>query len=267
MEFPPAIPAWTAVFWGALVMMSLCAFVYLFQKALADGKVRVADFGIPDLMVGAVLFTWFATVSARSFAAPDRTVTKSGLLAGGLLYLLIILGICGFLKLRKLSLRELFGLTRVSWWKIPLFAFGLLFAALPLMALAGAVAQKYLGPEAQPQEIVKFFQQAVQQRDSRAMLITIIVGGVLAPMAEELMFRGYFYGLLKRYAGVIVGVIVNSLLFGVMHSNLAALPALSILAVAFTLAYELTGCLLVPITMHALFNFTMFTVMLNPADR
>jgi membrane protease YdiL (CAAX protease family) len=64
---------------------------------------------------------------------------------------------------------------------------------------------------------------------------------------------------------MIAGVVLNCLLFSAMHANLAALPSLCVLAFALTVAYELTGCILVPMAMHALFNLTMFSVMLNTA--
>jgi len=267
MNFPPGFPSWLAALLGALVMASLCGFVFLFQNALRAGKVHAGDFGLPDLMAGTVFFTWFLGLSVRNMTGPSRVITQQDLLGGGILYLLIVLAICGFLKLRKFHLGEQFGLKQARIWKVPIFGLGLLLMIFPVVGLAGAITQKLLGPDAEPQEIVKFFQQAVQQNDSRSMLITIVIGGVLAPVAEELMFRGYLYPLCKRYIGVIAGVIFNSLLFAVMHSNLTALPALSVLACGFTLAYELTGSLLVPMMMHAIFNFTMFTVMLNTSGQ
>jgi membrane protease YdiL (CAAX protease family) len=39
-----------------------------------------------------------------------------------------------------------------------------------------------------------------------------------------------------------------------MHQHVGSLVPLFVLALSFTLAYEATGCLLVPIFMHALFN-------------
>src|SRR5438874_13298805 len=94
------------------------------------------------------------------------------------------------------------------------------------------------------------------------MLITLGLGVVLAPAAEELMFRGYLYGVLKRYCGVFAATILSAAMFAAMHLNLASLPSLFVLALCFTVAYEVTGSLLVTISMHALFNLTMFLMML-----
>ena len=51
-----------------------------------------------------------------------------------------------------------------------------------------------------------------------------------------------------------LAALLTSALFALVHVNLASLPALFYLALCLTLAYEWTGSLLVPITMHALFN-------------
>ena len=257
------IPSWFAALMGAIVMASLCAFAFLFQNALRNGKVRSGDFGLPDLLASTVFFTWLIGLAIKNMTAPARVLTQQDLLSGGILYVLIIGAISGFLLIRKFNLKEQFGFRCVRWWKVPLFALGLLMVIFPVVGIAGAITQKILGPDAEPQEIVKFFQQAVQEGDSSSMLITILIGGILAPVAEELMFRGYLYPLCKRYAGVIAGVVFNSVFFAAMHANVTALPALCCLAVGFTLAYELTGSLLVPMVMHAVFNFTMFTVMLH----
>ena len=39
-----------------------------------------------------------------------------------------------------------------------------------------------------------------------------------------------------------------------VHGNVPALAGLIVLAAMFTIAYEITGCLWVPILMHAMFN-------------
>jgi membrane protease YdiL (CAAX protease family) len=50
--------------------------------------------------------------------------------------------------------------------------------------------------------------------------------------------------------------------FAVTHLHVPSLGPLFALAVGLGLSYELTGSLLVPITMHALFNATNVAVLL-----
>ncbi len=82
----------------------------------------------------------------------------------------------------------------------------------------------------------------------------LLAGVILAPVCEEFLFRGFFYGVAKRYAGAPLSGFLTAALFAAFHASLTSLPGLFVLAVALTLAYERTGSLAVPITMHALFN-------------
>jgi membrane protease YdiL (CAAX protease family) len=45
-----------------------------------------------------------------------------------------------------------------------------------------------------------------------------------------------------------------SLLFALVHHHVGSLVPLFVLALGLTTAYEATGCLLVPVFMHAIFN-------------
>ncbi len=84
----------------------------------------------------------------------------------------------------------------------------------------------------------------------------IFAGVILAPLSEEFLFRGYFYGALKRYCGAPASAIFTAALFAGIHLNLASLPSLFVLALCLTIAYEATGTLLLPVAMHALFNLS-----------
>ena len=68
------------------------------------------------------------------------------------------------------------------------------------------------------------------------------------------MFRGFFYVVFKRYVGAPVSALFTAALFAAFHVNLTAFPGLFVLALCFTIAFEATGSLVVPMTMHALFN-------------
>ncbi len=98
--------------------------------------------------------------------------------------------------------------------------------------------------------------------DTRAIIMTMFMAVVVAPAAEETIFRGYIYGVLKRYAGAIPAALISAGLFAAMHLSLSSLPALFVLALCLTLAYEATGSLLVNIFMHALFNLWNLLLML-----
>ncbi|MBW2086149.1 MAG: CPBP family intramembrane metalloprotease, partial [Deltaproteobacteria bacterium] len=89
-----------------------------------------------------------------------------------------------------------------------------------------------------------------------------LVGGTVAPLAEELFFRGIVYGFLRRW-GVIVALAASTLLFVLAHAGGPGLPLMQIAGgIMFALAYELEGHLLVPVVIHALGNMAIFSLTL-----
>lgn len=84
--------------------------------------------------------------------------------------------------------------------------------------------------------------------------LVIIAAVVIAPLAEETLFRGFVYGVLKRYTDAPFAALASSLMFAVIHMHVGSLLPLCMLAVLFCLAYEITGCLLAPMLLHAIFN-------------
>jgi len=91
------------------------------------------------------------------------------------------------------------------------------------------------------------------------LILFFLVGGVLAPVAEEIFFRGLLYGFFRRW-GAAVAVILSTALFAFAHP-LQSLPFTQIVGgLLFALSYELEGNLLVPITIHVLGNLAIFAL-------
>lgn len=87
------------------------------------------------------------------------------------------------------------------------------------------------------------------------------VGIVIAPIAEELVFRGVLLPLLARWIGPLRGVLLVSVLFAAIHWHLAALLPLFVVSVCLCMAYAYSRSLTVPIVMHILFNAVHLTLM------
>ncbi|MGA7128076.1 MAG: CPBP family intramembrane glutamic endopeptidase, partial [Chthoniobacterales bacterium] len=116
-----------------------------------------------------------------------------------------------------------------------------------------------VNPTTDSQEVIQIFETA----STAAQRIPIILlAVVIAPVAEELAFRGYLYGVIKRYFGAVPALILSGILFALIHLNLPSFFPLLMLASAFALAYELSGSLLVPMTMHATFNALSLVLLL-----
>jgi hypothetical protein len=82
-------------------------------------------------------------------------------------------------------------------------------------------------------------------------LLNLIVLIVVAPIAEELIFRGILFQRWATKWGVTRSLIVSSLLFGILHANIIGL---SVFGLMMALLYIKTRTLIVPIACHALNN-------------
>jgi hypothetical protein len=77
---------------------------------------------------------------------------------------------------------------------------------------------------------------------------------ILAPVAEEFVFRGLLFSTAKRYGYTWSGRVGVSLLFALVHFNAPTFLPLFVLALALTWLYEVTEGLLAPMIAHSLFN-------------
>jgi membrane protease YdiL (CAAX protease family) len=92
-------------------------------------------------------------------------------------------------------------------------------------------------------------------------LAFIVVAAVVAPLVEEIAFRGMLQTAIRQgglVPGRWSGILIVSVLFTAIHlpalTTVAALPGLFVLAVGLGYAYEKTGSLWPPIVIHAVFN-------------
>jgi membrane protease YdiL (CAAX protease family) len=86
-------------------------------------------------------------------------------------------------------------------------------------------------------------------------LLVVFLAVVVAPLLEEMLFRGLFQTMIRSYLErPWPAVIITSAIFASVHQNVTHWPALFALAMGLGYAYEKSGSLFRPIFMHALFN-------------
>lgn len=93
--------------------------------------------------------------------------------------------------------------------------------------------------------------------DERVALAIAVAGVVVtAPVAEEMLFRGFLYTALRRCWGFVPALAVSSILFAAMHFDPTGLYALLVLPAALLFGWlrERTGGIFAPILAHAVFN-------------
>lgn len=95
----------------------------------------------------------------------------------------------------------------------------------------------------------------LRETDSLSTIITLAISaGLIAPITEEFLFRGYIYPILKKSLGMKLAMVLSALLFGIVHASLVPLLPLTILGLAFAILYEKCNTIWAPIMAHAIFN-------------
>ena len=107
--------------------------------------------------------------------------------------------------------------------------------------------------------LIGLFQSRMPQQPID-ILSYFIVGAGVAPIAEEIYFRGLVYGYLRRW-GPIAAIMGSTLLFVAVHPDLQKMPFPRIVGgLLFAIAYETEKNLMVPIGIHMLGNLALFSL-------
>jgi hypothetical protein len=222
------------------------------------GKVRTV-LGFPELLVSYVLamfFTWATAAAILHHGGKEPEANINSVLPSSLVFLIFTVGVAAFVRYRGLRLRSAFGFDRVPFFAVIGWACGLILAAFPIALAVNILTALSLKDKAEPQALVDLFNKVVRLHDYAAIGKILLSAVIIQPVCEEFIFRGFFYGTWKRYLGPLGSGLLTCLLFAACHVSLGAFAGLFVLAVCLNIAYERTGSLLVPMLMHALFNFT-----------
>lgn len=235
---------------GAYIYIALAR--QIAARPLSEEPETSRTFGLPEAALAFGLAFLFSLNAAYATAATGKVVLSARDLAANVMISFgLLLLIFAFLRLRRIDVNSLAGFAKIGFARTFLTGGILLFAAYPLIFIADLLTQRVFGVPSTRQTIIEMFNgsQTIQQR---ALIIVLAVA--IAPLVEEFVFRFFFYGVLKRYFGRPVGLLANAALFAAVHAHLPSAAPLFVLGSCFTLAYEWSGSILVPMTMHALFN-------------
>jgi membrane protease YdiL (CAAX protease family) len=99
--------------------------------------------------------------------------------------------------------------------------------------------------------------------NSAALIAVAVLVCVLAPVAEEFFFRGYFFTALRAWKGPLLAAVLTGVVFGAIHAGSAPAPflvPLAVLGFGLCLLYWRTGSLYPCIVLHSLNNSLAFGV-------
>jgi hypothetical protein len=208
------------------------------------------------VLLGAVLLaTAFSLPVIMAFSGTDMPTSPWALFVLIAVEDAVLLAIVYYLLIRRgvTSWREM-GLT----WTLSTRSLGLgvLFGALFVIATAAVgIVLDLLGIEQ-----TQAAQFPIKGATGGGLAAIWIAGVVFAPVTEEIFFRGYLYRAMSTLKGATRGLIYSSLLFGLLHFNVAALVPITLGAIILSEGYRRTGDLWVPVIAHALNNAFAFTL-------
>ncbi len=213
------------------------------------------------LLVGGILFAFFTAsltvdLLRRAGVAGFRTPDDGGsvLLATlGSHGVAIVAGIL-FCKLHGIGWREISGLETVRLSRQLGLVFVALALSLPVMfglKFLSEFALKKIGWPVEDQRAVELI---VAAKSTGLKIYLGFFAVVLAPLAEEFIFRGLLFSGFKKVGWPKCGWILVSLLFALIHASAPIFLPLFVFALALTWLYEKTEGLLAPVIAHSLFN-------------
>lgn len=173
------------------------------------------------VLFGAALLVWNFAGGPSYQELMDNPTAKTALAVGqqtllnALLVVFIVLVVRWRSRLAGAGAAA--GFWRAIGWRPVRFAGGSAAASFVLIALAGMVLAvvlqllSALRPPEGPVPIEEFF----RTRESVLILMVAAIG--MAPLVEELIFRGFLYPVLARRLGIVAGVMLTGALFGLTH--------------------------------------------------
>ena len=233
------------------VYLSLSYQISTRTRNASGAEAPAHTFGLPEGVLAGLLTLFLLLTVSSTVSQPSIQFSARNLLANFLFTAFVVLIIVTLLQFRGFDVGELAGFFRISFFRALATGAILLFFAYPLIGLAEAINQRLFGGGSSKQSIVEFFSGS-RTINERIMIIVFAVA--IAPVFEEFLFRFFIYGVLKRYFGCLVGVILSAVLFSAAHAHVPSFVPLFVLGSCFAIAYEWSGSILVSMTMHSLFN-------------
>ena len=138
---------------------------------------------------------------------------------------------------------------------------GLSVVPMVILAAASAVGMNGLLNVIELYRYSPTFQEISQIQFDTPIWLGILSYGILAPLGEEVVFRGVVYGQLKKVMKVPAAIVLSGLAFGLFHGNLVQAVYATVIGILLALVYELYGTLAAPMVFHSVANLFVYIVL------
>lgn len=123
-------------------------------------------------------------------------------------------------------------------------------AVLPPMLVVGEWSQRVVPP---PPEYFEAIAKILPHTPTD-WLVTIVSIAIIAPIGEELVFRGIVQQAARRASGGLVAALLAGVLFAVWHGQTWNLATLTVLGIFLGLVFETTGSVIACTIVHGAYN-------------
>ena len=264
---------------GAIVIL---ASLFIMPRRITNPEHRdqiAAPAKYGALTIYAVFIAWLATQFVASILMQplfkNVHMSKQGPLIAGLVMFGSYL-VCNapglvwvyFLALKPRAIkffegvRLRFKVDRNGPFRLIVYGFLTWLAAVPLVVVAYLIANKYLGSQGSNNPVISWVMQAARGNSIPAIVVFYATLGVLAPICEEILFRGFLYTALRKYWGILPSMLLSAGLFAGVHMDAGGFLPLMTLGMLFAFTLEKTRSIVPCMVAHGLWNSGTFTMVL-----
>lgn len=216
----------------------------------------VANFGLAALFAG-------LAQAGVSFDAINPIIFNT--VASALVYALaigLVLGVPWLIKRRYKTTRQDLGLQRLPSWMDLVWAPAGLVTYFILTAIVAVLAMSFL-PFVDYTQVQETGYAGISGQTEYVLAFIMLV--IVAPFAEELLFRGYLFGKLRKYTPLWVAILITSLLFAFVHFQWNVGLDVFALSIVLCLLRVVSGSLWPSILLHMMKNgIAYYFLFINP---
>ncbi len=247
---------------GGIALVAGALGYYVLAPGFMGREMAARGFGSHRLVIACTLLIVLAAngpaLAYAAFAGPRGICSVPGFVTAALSVDIALLAVAylRFIRPGVLSLREL-GLDRTGF-TVRHIGLGLL-AGVSVLVISAAIQAVMQALGVRQTQLADL--SCVREFPLLGFFAVVLAGGILAPIAEEIYFRGYVFRSYLLTRGPLVAYGATSLLFATLHLNLPALLPILALSVIFCYAYQRTGSIVPSMVAHAVNNTTAFCIL------
>ena len=158
--------------------------------------------------------------------------------------LLLVLFLVIFFAIRKKNFFEETGIRKFPVKLLP----SLLILTVGLILMVNGILNLL------PASLLQGYSEASEFLGEGTLVMSMFTQALLAPLTEELTFRGLMLSRFRKAMPLWVAIAISSVTFGVVHGHPVWFVYATLLGSFFCVVYSRTGSILSTILIHALFN-------------